>query len=99
MGIGQWALGIGHRELVIRDDAAMRDKDAALNNEGKYARRWLPHAPCPMPHDGRCVTVGRAAQRTASPMPHAPCPITHYPIKIDFFSALEFQLRCAASTN
>ncbi|MBW4570621.1 MAG: hypothetical protein KME31_22140 [Tolypothrix carrinoi HA7290-LM1] len=23
-----------------------------------------------MPHDGRCVTVGRAAQRTASPMPN-----------------------------
>ncbi|MBW4566597.1 MAG: hypothetical protein KME31_00865 [Tolypothrix carrinoi HA7290-LM1] len=48
------------------------------------------NAPCPMPHDGRCVTVGRAdgrcynvrdlpnalpPQRTASPMPNAQCPM------------------------
>ncbi|MBW4573133.1 MAG: hypothetical protein KME31_35775 [Tolypothrix carrinoi HA7290-LM1] len=35
----------------------------------------LPHAPCPMPHDGRCVTVGRAFPTHC--LPHAPCPMPH----------------------
>jgi hypothetical protein len=67
MGIGQWASGIGeavrcggvlrcstcrHRELVITDDAAMRDKDAARttreNTHG--AGLPMPHALCPIPH-------------------------------------------------
>ncbi|MBW4571866.1 MAG: hypothetical protein KME31_28770 [Tolypothrix carrinoi HA7290-LM1] len=45
----------------------MRDCRQSLSNA-------LP-PPCPMPHDGRCVTVGRAFPTHC--LPHAPCPMPH----------------------
>ncbi|MBW4568117.1 MAG: hypothetical protein KME31_08860 [Tolypothrix carrinoi HA7290-LM1] len=58
---------------------------AGATTGGKYATHCLPNAlapPCPMPHDAAMLQVGRAAQRTGSPMPHAPLSTIHYPLPL-----------------
>jgi hypothetical protein len=60
MGIGQWASGIGHRELVITDDAAMPDGDAARTTRENTHETSAP--PCPMMPDAS--PFGDAARTT-----------------------------------
>ncbi|MGI2903738.1 hypothetical protein [Tolypothrix sp. VBCCA 56010] len=65
--MGHWALGNGQ---LFNGHWAMGIKRSFL-----ISRQTMPHAPCPMPHDGRCFKPGNPSNALPPP---CPMPNAHY---------------------